>query len=132
MNERDFVAGVENCTIGARDFRHADHVRLAWICLRNYPLLEAIARFVSTLRRFAAHHGMPEKYHETVTWAYLLLIHERMRRGGEPQEWERFRAENDDLFTRNPSILERYYAPATLESDIACKSFVLPDAGLRL
>ena len=132
MNERDFVAGVESCTIGARDFRHADHVRLAWIYLRDYPLLDAIARFVSTLRRFAAHQRVPEKYHETVTWAYLLLIHERMRRGGEPQEWERFRVENEDLFARNPSILDRYYARATLESDIARKSFVLPDAGLRL
>jgi len=130
MNERDLVAGVEGCTIGARDFRHADHVHLAWIYLRDYPLLEAIARFISTLRRFAAHHGVPDKYHETVTWAYLLLIHERMPRDGEPQDWERFRMENDDLFARSPSILERYYARATLDSDGARKSFVLPDAAL--
>ncbi len=128
MNERDLVAGIEGCTIAGRDFRHADHVRLAWIYLRDCPLLEAIARFSSALRRFAAHHGVPEKYHETVTWAYLLLIHERMRRGGEPQDWERFRAENADLFARNPSILDRYYARATLESDVARKTFVLPDS----
>jgi hypothetical protein len=131
MNERDLVAGIEGCTIRGSDFRHADHVQLAWIYLRDYPLLEAIARFTTALRRIAAHHGVPEKYHETVTWAYLLLIHERMRRSGAPQEWERFRAENEDLFARRPSILDRYYARATLESDVARKSFVLPDAQIE-
>ena len=131
MNERDLVAGIEDCTIGAEHFRHSDHVRLAWIYLRDYPLLEAIARFTAALRRFAAHHGVAEKYHATVTWAYLLLIHERMRRG-EPQDWERFRDENAAIFVRSPSILDRYYARATLESDVARKGFVLPDAGLRL
>lgn len=132
LNERELLAGIENCTIAARDFRHADHVRLAWVYLRSYPLLEALARFSAALRRFVAYHGAAEKYHETVTWAYLLLIYERMRRAGAPQDWESFRAENVDLFARRPSILDQYYAPATLESEMARRSFVPPDAGLRL
>jgi hypothetical protein len=131
MKERDFVAAVESCTLAGSDFRHADHVRLAWIYLRDYPLLDAIARFTAVLRHFAAHHGVPGKYHETITWAYLLLIHERMQRNPRPAEWERFRSANPDLFARSPSILERYYAPQTLASDAARRSFVLPDAGLR-
>jgi hypothetical protein len=131
MNEREFVDAVEGCTMAGNHFRHADHVRLAWIYLRDYPLLEAISRFTTTLKRFAAHHGAAGKYHETITWAYLLLIHERMQRGGVPDEWERFRAANGDLFARDPSILARYYTPRTLASDAARERFVLPDAGLR-
>ena len=128
MNERDFVAAFEACAIAAEDFHHADHVRLAWIYLGEHPLLEAIERFTKSLQRFARHYGVPGLYHETITWAYLLLIHERMQRDGAPKDWESFRAANSDLFDRKPSILDRYYAPGTLNSDLARRVFVLPDA----
>src|SRR5438477_8196214 len=118
MNDRDFVNAFEACAIAGTDFHHADHVRLAWIYLREHPLLEAIERFTTSLQRFAAHHGVPRLYHETITWAYLLLIHERMQRDGVSRDWETFCAANGDLFARKPSILERYYSPATLASDL--------------
>jgi hypothetical protein len=130
MNDRDFVADFEACAVASTDFHHADHVRLAWIYLREHPLIEAIERFTTSLQRFAAHHGVPGLYHETITWAYLLLIHERMQRDDAPDDWDSFRAANSDLFERKPSILERYYLPGTLGSDIARRIFVLPDAGI--
>jgi hypothetical protein len=130
MNDRDFVTAFEACAIAGGDFHHDDHVRLAWIYLREHPLLEAIERFTTSLQRFAAHHGVPNLYHETITWAYLLLIHERTQREGAAETWESFRAANGDLFDRKPSILERYYSPGTLRSEIARRIFVLPDAGI--
>jgi len=127
MNEHDFVAAFEACAIPAGDFRHADHVRLAWIYLRHHALLDAIERFTTSLQRFARHHGAPGLYHETITWAYLLLIHERMQRDGAPKDWDSFREANSDLFDRRPSLLDRYYVPGTLDSDLARRIFVLPD-----
>ena len=126
MNHRELVAAVEECTLAAADFHHGDHVRLGWIYLEELPLIEALRRFSTTLKRFAAHHGAVDKYHETITWAYLLLIHERMRgpRGG---DWESFRADNADLFAWKPSILDRYYTPGLLGSREARRTFVLPD-----
>jgi hypothetical protein len=38
MNDRDFVDAFENCAIASHDFHHADHVRLAWIYLRERPV----------------------------------------------------------------------------------------------
>lgn len=131
MNDREFVAAIENCAISCRDFHHADHVRLAWLYLRDHSLLDAIERFTRSLRRFAAHCGGAGKYHETITWAYLLLIHERVQRDDAPGDWEAFRAANADLFDWRPSILERYYAPQTLRSDLARRIFVLPDGGAQ-
>jgi hypothetical protein len=130
MNDREFVAAFEACAVAGDEFHHDDHVRLAWIYLRGHPLIEAIERFTTSLQRFAAHHGVPGLYHETITWAYLLLIHERMQREGAPDAWDAFRSANGDLFERRPSILERYYSPATLRSDIARRTFVMPDAGI--
>jgi hypothetical protein len=131
MNDREFVEAFEACSIASADFHHADHVRLAWIHLRERPLIEAIERFTTSLQRFAAHHGIAGLYHETITWAYLLLIHERLQRDGTAQDWEAFRDANGDLFARKPSILEQYYAAETLKSDVARRTFVLPDAGVN-
>ena len=80
MNDREFVEAFEACAVASSDFHHTDHVRLAWIYLGRHELLTAIERFATSLRRFATHHGAAGKYHETITWAYLLLIHERRQR----------------------------------------------------
>jgi hypothetical protein len=130
MNDRDFVAAFEACAIASGDFHHADHVRLAWIYLREHSLIQAIECFTTALQRFAAHHGVAGLYHETITWAYVVLIHERMQRDGASADWESFRAANGDLFDRKPSILDRYYAPGTLMTNFARRTFVLPDAGV--
>jgi hypothetical protein len=51
-----------------------------------------------------------------------------MQRDSAAADWVSFRAANSDLFDRKPSILERYYSPQTLRSDLARRIFVLPDA----
>jgi hypothetical protein len=129
MTDREFVAAFEACAVANTDFHHADHIRLAWIYLREYPLLEAIDHFSTSLKRFAAHHGVPGLYHETITWAYLLLIHERMN--GETT-FDAFRTAHPDLFTWKPSVLARYYTPETLASEHARRVFVMPDLSLSL
>ena len=47
----------------------------------RFPGLEGIRRFSEGLERFAAASGKPGLYHETITWAFLLLIGERLARG---------------------------------------------------
>jgi len=126
MTDDDFARSFEDCTLPNSDFHHRDHVRLAWIYLRQYPPLDALARFTAGLQRFAAFHGHPGLYHETITWAYLFLIHERMADSPAGEGWEEFAARHPDLVTWKPSILDRYYAPATLRSDRARRLFVLP------
>jgi hypothetical protein len=41
--------------------------------------------------------------------------------------WESFAAANADLLTWQPSVLDRYYRPETLASDLARRAFVWPD-----
>lgn len=122
----DYIAAFE--ALEVEDFHHADHIRLAWSYLRAVPLLGAIERFSTSLKRFATHHGKPELYHETITWAFLLLIHERMNGEG---SFDEFRERNPDLFQWKPSVLESYYRAETLGSDRARRTFVMPDRALR-
>ncbi|MDP1568804.1 MAG: hypothetical protein Q8L86_02275 [Vicinamibacterales bacterium] len=108
------------------EFPHRDHVRMAWLYLRRWPLAEAAARFMADLQRFAAAKGAPMLFHATITWAYLVLVHERMH-GSEAGTWESFATAHPDLLTWKPSVLDRYYHEATLWSDRARATFVLPD-----
>jgi len=126
MTDAEFLRSFEDCTLPNSAFHHRDHVRLAWLYLRRYPALEALARFAEGLKRFAAANGRPGLYHETITWAYLLLIHERMART-EAETWEELAQRNPDLLTWNPSVLDRYYERETLGSELARRVFVLPD-----
>ena len=108
-------------------FHHRDHVRVAWWYLRRYALPDALKRFCDGLRRFALAHGKPDLFHETITLAYLLLINERLDGSSRELPWENFAAQNPDLLTWRPSVLDRYYRPETLSSDRAKRTFVMPD-----
>lgn len=107
-------------------FHHADHVRLAFAYLSEYPPLEALARFSAALKRFATVRGKPQLYNETVTHAYFFLIRERMARFGECS-WDGFAERNADLLTWKDGILGRYYRESTLQSELARAVFVFPD-----
>lgn len=122
----EIAAALERGTIADEEFGHREHVMAAWWFLEELPVPAALRRMSGALRRFAARHGHPEKYHETVTWAYLFVIAER--RGRNPgASWEEFAARNPDLFEHRPGLLEAYYSPERLGSDLAREQFLLPD-----
>jgi hypothetical protein len=126
MTDEELVRSFETCALDAAAFTHAAHVRVAWWYLRDAPFPEALAHFSQALRRFAARHGATMKYHETITVAYMALIAERLAQTPD-LDWPAFAARHPELLARNPSILARYYADATLQSELAKRTFVLPD-----
>jgi hypothetical protein len=127
MTDNELLSGFEDCSLANEAFHHEQHIRVAFLYLSRYPALQALERFSSVLRRFAEAHGKTMLYNETVTWAYILLIRERMARLGYPQSWPDFRALNPDLFDRKQDILKKYYQPETLRSELAKRIFLLPD-----
>ena len=128
IDDATLLREFEDGTLPSSAFHHREHVRVAWLYLKTEPPLAALARFATGLQRFAAAHGHAGLYHETITWAYLLLIRERMEREGTGAgTWEEFAESNPDLLSWKPSILDRYYQPETLGSELARRVFVLPD-----
>lgn len=109
-----------------RAFHHPEHVRLAFAYLSEYGPLDALRRFSQALKTYAAARGKPERYHETITYAYLFLIRERMARTP-AIDWDGFATQNLDLLQWKPGILERYYRESTLRSDLARAVFLFPD-----
>jgi hypothetical protein len=69
-----------------------------FLYLCRFPALEALRRFSDALMNFAAANGKPTLYHETITWAFLLLIRERVVRwrqqSGRQPSWDEFAGNN--------------------------------------
>jgi hypothetical protein len=105
-------------------FDHEAHVYIAWLYVTTFDTAAAILRFDNALRRLTAELGVPEKYHATITWLFLLLVAEKSR---EDERWERFKARNEDLFGDSKTILRRYYSEGLLSSQRAKSRFLLPD-----
>lgn len=129
MTDDEFISSLEDGTLSPDVFHHADHVRMAFLYLRRYSALEALRRFSASLARFAAAMGKADRYHETITWAFLFIIRERMARAGREQTWPEFASYNADLLNRkdNEDILKKYYKDETLASALARTTFVFPD-----
>jgi hypothetical protein len=127
MQDEEFIAQFESCRLSGDNFHHPDHVRLAWLYLGRYSLLDALIRFSEGLKRFALAKGNPGLYHETITIAYLFLIHERIKRSDTRQNWQEFAQANSDLLDWKNNVLKVFYREETLFSDFARKVFVFPD-----
>ena len=125
-DDASLVARFEDGTLPASEFGHREHVRVAWLYLREAPFEAAASRFCTNLRRFAASLGKADRYHETITWAYLVLVNERLHADGSPPDFAAFARANPDLFDREKGALAGLYDDATLRSPLARRAFVLP------
>jgi hypothetical protein len=126
VDDRLLVARFENGSLLETELGHREHVQIAWVYLREAPFEAAALRFCTHLRRFAASLGKAERYHETITWAYLALVNERIHARPACAEFAAFVEANQDLFDRSPGALAAYYDEATLASPIARRAFLLP------
>jgi hypothetical protein len=130
MTDDEFIASFEDCSLANESFHHSDHVRMAFLYLCRYRAIEALERFSNSLVRFATANGKPRLYHETITWAFLFLIRERMALSGCEQTWTEFAAGNGDLLDWKDNVLKKYYRSETLSSELARNTFLFPDKGV--
>src|SRR5579871_2156930 len=110
MTDDEFVRAFESCELPPAQFHHRDHLRLARIYLDRFGLDPATARFIDSLKRYAAHIGKSDKYHETITIAWMRVV------AAEPAHAE---LDKDHLY--------RYYSRERLDSPEARMGFVEPD-----
>jgi hypothetical protein len=123
MTEAELIAALEDGSLPESEFRHRNHVRAAYGCLRLASFPEAMGRMSRALRNYAAAQGKAQLYHETITVAFVALINERMARNGDGGGWEGFAAANPDLLDKR--LLSHYYRRATLQSPVARRAFVI-------
>ncbi len=124
-DDRSFLAAFDACRV--EPFGHRQHLRVVWLLLKGYPLALAIDRLCAGLRALVTRLGVPERYHETLTWAYALIVHERRAALPEAHTFADFERANPELFADGLGVVGRHYSRGVLDSDEARRRFVLPD-----
>ncbi len=127
--ERDddaaYADHIENCRISNAGFRHADHIYLAWIYLRRHDPAQAEARMRETIRRLAAHAGAPQKYHETLTVAWMRLVGVAIALSPGAATFAAFSRSHPWLFDKDAVLA--FWTRERLMSDEARERIVPPD-----
>jgi hypothetical protein len=123
--DEEFRASFERCEIPNHAFRHRDHLRLAWIYLRQSDLEAAAGLVGESIRRFAQHNGAARKYHETLSRAWVRIVALAI---AETPDAVGF----DGLVAARPHLLDKklplkHYTPDRLWNDLARAQWVEPD-----
>lgn len=126
MTDDELYDSFTSTALPAGQFHHEQHVRVAWLFVCRHGMPGALGTFSEAIKRFAAAKGAHGLYHETITWAFLLIIAERQARRP-ASTWDEFAQANADLLSWKPSVLDRYYSKELLKSELARRSFVMPD-----
>lgn len=127
MNDEALLAAFEAGALEAGQFSHAQHVRIGYLYLTRMDFGQAVSRVSRGLKALVARLGLSDKYHETITVAFMALINERLGRDGDPGGWDAFARAHPDLLEMD--ILYRYYDRSKLFSDVARRTFVMSGAG---
>jgi hypothetical protein len=129
LDDETLLAAFATATLPKSDFHHREHLRVAFIFLaRHDDFGEGAVAFRAALRRFADTRGVSRILHETLTWAYLVLVHERMA-SGRFTDSRAFLAAWPELLDHKGGALARYYDVAAITASPAARArFVLPGA----
>jgi hypothetical protein len=125
----NFIRALESCTLSEQEFNHAGHVRAAYLYLQSGDFAEALMRLRRSIRNYAGSLGKPDRYHETITVAYLALIQQLLCERGDGGGWTGFARVAPELF--EPDLLLKFYCKSQLDSQLARRIFVLPGAEFR-
>ncbi|MBT6210472.1 MAG: hypothetical protein HOI35_10665 [Woeseia sp.] len=106
-------------------FNHSAHMFVAWSYLQHYDLATSIQRYRKTLMQLTRKFDVPDKFHETITWFYLITIAERIEEHG-TDKWRSFVRTNSNLFTTKPSLISQFCSNELIASDRARRAFLLP------
>jgi hypothetical protein len=127
LTDDELVGGFEAATLDS--FAHADHVRLTIVYLSRHGREETERRLLEGLRRFAVAKNVPQKFHVTMTRAWIDLI-DSARGAAGANEPAALVAAYPELLDRD--ALLRFYSTDCLHSADARERWIPPDRAARI
>ena len=123
LTDDELVQGFEAGSLAA--FPHAEHVRLTIVYLARHGPEETRRKMLDGLVRFATAKGQPEKFHVTMTHAWIDLIDAARRARPDARDAAALVGVFPELLDRE--ALLRFYSPERLKSDEARERWMPPD-----
>jgi hypothetical protein len=120
----DFEALMAEVVATAGRFGHREHIHLTWLAVRQAGVPAAIGLVSDGIQRTTRYAGAPQKYHATVSRAWVELVGHHAAQSG-ARDFTSFAEQNDALLDKR--LLTRFYRPATLAAPEARSGWVEPD-----
>lgn len=123
--DAELAAILPGITGPSGQFRHRQHINLAFLAVRRYGMPEATARICGWIQRIAAYEQAPQKYHHTVSRAWVEIVAHHLEADPDGTDFDAFIARNPALL--NKRLLGRHYRSSTLAAGPARRGWVEPD-----
>lgn len=128
-DDEKFVAEFEAGRWPLAQWHHRDHIKLAYLYLKKYPLEQAVARVSAGIKAHNAARGVAEGprqgYHETMTQAWMRLVHFTLSEYGPEETADAFYEHSPHLSQKN--ALRYFYSPEAFIAPRSKYEFVEPD-----
>ncbi len=124
--DRKFCIEFELCEFPPALFKHREHLKLAYIYLVANDSETAYTKMREAIKKFLVHHNAdPDKYHETITRAWILAVRHFMEKTSNADSADQFIDQNPEMLDSN--IMMTHYSTELLFSDQARARFAEPD-----
>lgn len=126
LSEEEFLRQFTDCTLDPSIFSHEAHLRLAWINIRKYGIVQATANIQSQLLKFVEALGEKDKYNKTVTLAALFIVNHFIQRSNS-DNFSDFISGFPKLKTDFKGLIASHYSIDVFTSSKAKTEYLEPD-----
>ena len=121
------VLEFEEGTLPPARLSHRLHLALGWHYLQRDGFPVGAAAFCDRLKAYVQAVGATGKYHETITWAYLVLLNEeRVLHADAGESFDSMIERRPDLLDHRNGALMQCYTDEQLDLPAARTTFMLP------
>jgi hypothetical protein len=106
-------------------FRHRQHVNLTFLAVRRHGMPSAVDKVSGWIQQIAVYEQHPQKYHHTVSRAWVEMIAHHIEADPGCVDFDRFARRHPALLDKR--LLARHYRSATLASRDARNGWIEPD-----
>lgn len=124
--DQELLNKLKDGTLPPADFTHEAHVRLVWIIQKNTPENEVTSEVSRIIKHYAEAIGEGTIYHETLTYASVMIILSHMKHK-DYANFNEFLIDNPLLTQDFKSLINRHYSPELIHSELAKKEVLAPD-----
>jgi hypothetical protein len=125
QHDPEFAAILPAITGPAGEFGHREHICLAFCAVRRYGMPDAVGKVCAWIRQLAAYQRAPQKYHHTVSRAWMEIVAHHVAADPGCADFGVFADRYPALLDKR--LLGRHYRSATLASARARHDWVEPD-----
>ncbi len=125
LRDPELAAILPGITGPTGQFRHRQHINLAFYAVRRFGMPGAVGKICSWIQQIATYERAPQKYHHTVSRAWVEMVAHHVAADPDCADFEAFARRNPALLDKR--LLSRHYRSSTLAAEPARRGWVEPD-----